>query len=141
MDISKILPIFISSKIINLINMKTKDQLIRQIKSLVTDGVGGMVWVNFTADAPDGLKYISGHNVYGDSITLRSDGQIFNDACNYKAGNFHIEGHNFDENMNKIPIQDMIHGGHVKFIDNSDYSKSAPSKDVRKFISEFEINI
>lgn len=121
--------------------MKTKEQLIKQIKSLVADGVNGMVWVNFTADCQNGVRYISGHNAMGRSITLRSDGKIFGDSCEYKSGNFHISGHDFDENMKQVPFQDMVSGGFVKFINNSDYCISPPSKNVRKFIAEFEINI
>jgi hypothetical protein len=121
--------------------MKTKEQTIAQIKRLVTDGVNGMVWVNFIAETKIGKKYVSGHNAMSRNITLCSDGKIYDDACDYKAGNFELKGHTFNEKFEPVYFTELIQGYEVKFIDNSDMSKSAPSKNVSKYISEFQINI
>jgi hypothetical protein len=121
--------------------MKTIEQTIEQIKRLVTDGVNGLVWINFTAETKSGKKYISGHNAMSRNITLCSDGKIYDDSCEYKTGNFELKGHNFNEKFEPVYFTELLLGYEVKFIDNSDMSNPAPSKNVNKYISEFQINL
>lgn len=113
--------------------MKIKEELISKIKKLViTSGSNAMVWIDFVAES-NGRKYISGHNIHGNSITVCSDGKIY-DKCEYKAGNFLIEGHNLDINFKPVSFRDIIIGYNVKFITDD-------PQNVQKYISEFEINI
>lgn len=121
--------------------MKTRNQLISQIKRLVTDGTNGMVWVNFIATNQNGKNYISGHNMYGSPLTLCSDGRIFMDECSYKAGLFKVKGHKIDiKTFKPIYFEDYISCDYVKFFNNTeDMSTPPPSANVSKLIAEFEI--
>ncbi len=109
--------------------MKTENQRKSQIKRLITTGTSSLTWINFLAETKDGKKYISGHNAYGKSITLCSDGNIF-EGVKYHTG-YLIIG---DLKSRIVQLSE------IQAIDNNDLSKPALSGNVRQMIEDFEIN-